>query len=186
MEPQNGRAYTIGLQKLIEFNGPISFVKVTAEINSTAEGWIDEVRPQKYIYMDAAIRQGYTNQGQIIGAQIGPGSKSQYLGITGFFQHGTLGIFVQREVLNQNYYYERIDRLYPFKDVYIDSIHHRANLNVGLNASYKIGHILLQGNFTWNRNFNYGRTESHNPAALYMSVPIVDNYHAQLSIHYLF
>src|SRR5699024_9941828 len=83
MEPQNGRAYTLGIQKLIEFDGAINFLKINAEINSTEEGWIDELRPQKYIYTSAAVRQGYTNRGQLMGAAIGPGGKSQFLGVTG-------------------------------------------------------------------------------------------------------
>jgi hypothetical protein len=189
MEPQNGRAYTLGLQKLIEFNGPIDFVKVTAEINSTEEGWVDEVRPQKFIYMDAAVRQGYTNGGQIMGAELGPGGKSQFLSVIGFFKNGTLGMFIQREVLKQHYYYELLDRYIPEKahsNYLIDSIHHREDLNVGIRSSYKIGAVLLCGSFIWNRNYNYGMNVPSYPQHLSTPIPILDNFHFQLSIHYLF
>jgi hypothetical protein len=189
MEPQNGRAYTLGMQKLIEFNGPINFLKINAEINSTEEGWIDEVRPQKYIYTDAAVRQGYTNRGQIMGAAIGPGGKSQFLGVTGFFKKGKAGIFVQREVLKQHFYYELLDRYISAKargNVGIDSIHHREDLNVGLDAAYKIGTVLLKGSFIWNRNYNYNLGFLSSPHGLTTPIPILDNLHFQISINYIF
>ncbi|HYW36254.1 MAG TPA: capsule assembly Wzi family protein, partial [Balneolaceae bacterium] len=155
LEPQHGRAYTLGLQKVLTFNGPLQLLKINTEINDLLPGLIDWVRPQDYFYTSHAIKQGYTNRGQILGAAIGPGSKSQYLGFTGYFKHGKLGIFGQREVIDNQFYYERIERYHPgggFKN----QTHHYEKLNVGLKGSYKIGPILLNGKITWDKNYNYG------------------------------
>jgi hypothetical protein len=187
MEPQNGRAYTIGLQKLIEFTGPLDFLKINAEINQTSSSWIDELRPQKNIYTSTVIRQGYTNEGQLMGggSQFGPDLQSQFVGVDAYFDRGMAGIFFQRQVIKNTYYYEYHDRYFP-QGGFKDQIHHRVNLNAGLHAMYKIGPVLLEGKFLFNRHFNYGGYAPVRHGSYDTPVFIIDNYQGQLSIHYLF
>jgi hypothetical protein len=184
MEPQHGRAYTFGVQKIIESNW-IDFVKVNAEVNSLLPPRLDDVRPQTYYYTHKRIKQGHTNRGQILGAAIGPGSESQFIGIEGYFKKGKLGIFAQRMVDNNHFHYEFNQRFYPgggFKDQF----HHRVNLNLGLTGAYQMGSILLNGRFTWNKNFNYGRFDLGKPAFYTIEGNNVINIQYQLSVRYLF
>ncbi len=155
MEPQHGRAYTIGIQKII-YSNIIDFVKVNGEFNSLLPGRIDDVRPQPFYYTHQNVKQGHTNRGQILGAAIGTGSTSQYIGIDGYFKKGKLGFFIQRMVENDHFHYEWNQRLYPgnwFKDQY----RHQVNLNIGTTGQYQIGKVLLKGSVIWNKNFDYGR-----------------------------
>lgn len=185
MEPQHGRAYTLGLQKVLEFGGPVNFVKVNAEVNSLLPGQVDDVRPQTYYYTHATVKQGHTNRGEVLGAAIGPGSSSQYIGVDGYFDQGKIGFFVQRVVLNNHFHYEHQQRFFPaggFKDQF----HHRINLNIGFDASYKVGPVLLNGGIIWNRNFNYGRFDLGKRSFYTTPVDIIDNFQYQLSARYLF
>lgn len=155
MEPQHGRAFTLGAQKIIESNW-IDFVKVNAEVNSLLPSRIDDVRPQQYYYTHYQVKQGHTNRGQVLGAAIGPGSTSEYLGIESFFHDGMIGVFAQRVSENNHFHYEWYQRWFGgggFKDIY----HHRVNLNIGLNGKYRVSNLLLGAGVVWNKNYNYGR-----------------------------
>ncbi len=160
LEPDHDRAFTIGFQKVVETSGFFDLFNLNAEINSLVPSRVAEVRPQTFYYRHGRIRQGHTNEGQVLGAAIGPGSASQYFGVDGYFDKGKLGLFVQRVAQNDYFHFEFYDnprfddagRSGP-KDIY----RHRVNLNIGLNADYKIGPLLLSGKLVWNENLNYGR-----------------------------
>lgn len=159
LEPGHDRAYTIGFQKIIESNGRnFDFFKVNFELNSLVPNRTDEVRPQTYYYTHGEIRQGHTNGGQLLGAAIGPGSESQFLGIDGYFKKGKVGISMQRVVDNDFFHYEFNQRyLFETNVGNKDYFNHRANLNIGVNGAYKAGPLLLSGKVIWQKAFNYGR-----------------------------
>ncbi len=185
MEPQHGRGYTLGVQKLLEFNGAINFLRINAEVNSLLPGRIDDVRPQTYYYTHQTVKQGHTNRGEVLGAAIGPGSESQFIGVDAFFKQGKLGFFVQRMVDNNFFHYEHQQRYFPgggFKDQF----RHRVNLNLGLTGTYKLGPLLLDGAFTWNKNFNYGRFDLGEPGFYTIEGNNVINLQYRLSVKYAF
>ena len=184
MEPQHGRAYTFGVQKVIESDW-IDFVKINAEVNSLLPNRIDEVRPQTYYYTHKRIKQGHTNRGQILGAAIGPGSASQYIGVEGYFKRGKVGLFAQRVVDNNHLHYEFMQRFFRGSG-FKDQFHHRINLNLGLTGAYQFNSILLNGSLTWNKNYNYGRYDLGKPAFYTIKGNNVINLQYQLSVKYLF
>lgn len=186
MEPQHGRAYTLGAQKIITSSW-IDFFKINAEFNSLLPQQVDDVRPQTYYYTHQSVKQGHTNGGQILGAAIGPGSTSQYLGVDGYFKRGKVGLFIQRMVDNDLFHYEYYQRFFDtggFKDQF----RHRVNLNIGVDASYEIRSLLLSGGVVWNKNFNYGRFNYGEFPIFYTTREGTDvvNMQFQLSARYLF
>ena len=56
-------------------------------------------------YTSNIIRQGYTNQAQIMGASIGPGSNSQNLNISLNAGYNKIGFFAERVVYNNDFYH---------------------------------------------------------------------------------
>src|SRR5699024_1520608 len=184
MEPQHGGGYTVGVQKIFKSNW-IDFVKVNAEINSLVPRLLDVVRPQTYYYTHKNIKQGHTNKGQVLGAAIGPGSESQYLGIEGFFKNGKLGLFAQRVVKNDHLHYEFSQRFFPGRN-FKDQVHHRVNLNLGLSGAYQFNSILLKGSAVWNKNCNYGQHKLGKPEFYTITGHNVVNMQYQLSVQYLF
>jgi hypothetical protein len=157
MEPEHDRAFTVGFQKVVEGGGFFELYKFNGELSSLVPGRIDEVRPQTYYYGNDTITQGHTNEGQLLGAAIGPGSAGQYLSVDGYFDKGQIGFFIQRVAENDYFHYEYYSRpAFPGngpKDIY----RHRINLNLGLNGRYKVGPLLLSGRLVMNNNYNYGR-----------------------------
>lgn len=188
LEPDHDRAYTIGFQKIIESNW-IDFFKVNLELNSLVPNRLDEVRPQAYYYTHGIIEQGHTNGGQILGAAIGPGSESQFLGVDGYFSKGKVGLFVQRVVDNNFFHFEFNQRfIFPTSIGSKDAFNHRANLNIGANGSYKIGPLLLTGKLIWNKAFNYGRFDlgERERSTLNLGKDDLVNMNFSLSAQYLF
>ena len=47
-------------------------------------------------YVHTAAVEGYTNLGQLLGAAIGPGSNSQFLGLDRYTSRGRWGVFFER------------------------------------------------------------------------------------------
>jgi len=198
IEPNHDRAYTVGFQKVVENPGGwFNLFKINGELSSLLPARVGVVRPQTYFYTHSVIKQGHTNHGQLLGAAIGPGSTSQYLGADGYFKKGKIGLFLQRVAKNNFFYfsYYRFYYLakyanYPYtqtstKDIY----HNRVNLNIGLTGRYQIGSLMLGGKIVWNKNFNYGRFNygkfsNYN----FSTVPKHDvlNMQFQLSVRYYF
>ncbi len=159
LEPDHDRAYTIGFQKIIPADW-IDFVKVNFEISSLVPNRTDEVRYQAYYYTHSKVVQGHTNEGQILGAAIGTGSGSQFLGIEGYFEKGMVGIFAQRVADNNFFHYEfNQSYIFPIAANTKDYFNHQIDLHIGLNGKYKLGNFLLGGRFIWSKAFNYGRYE---------------------------
>lgn len=186
LEPDHDRAYTIGAQKIIQ-SGWINFFKVNIELNNLVPGRVDEVRPQVPYYRHVQIRQGHTNGGQVLGAAIGPGSGSQYVGVEGYFDRGMLGMFIQRVEDNDFFHYEFYEELLiqpELKDIW----RHRINLNIGLKSHYKHGSLLFSGKLVWNKNYNYGRFNLGDLDVDFESIEKNDvvNVQLQLSARYLF
>lgn len=177
MEPDHTRAYTIGFQKLLMSNW-IDFFKVNLELNSTQPTLTEVVRPQVYFYSHYLITEGHTNEGQILGVAIGPGSQSQFLGVDGYFDAGKIGLFVQRVVDNNQFHFE-----YNMQHGIKDWWNHWVKLNIGVDARYKIDQAMLFGKIVWDKNYNYGRYYLGD--VRHTNDDLV-NVQAQLGIQYLF
>jgi hypothetical protein len=73
--PSHTIGYTLGLQ----WNKPQGRTRVQAEVTTLEQSSSFRDRPIGSWYTSRRVIQGYTNQGQALGAAIGPGSSSQWL-----------------------------------------------------------------------------------------------------------
>lgn len=104
LERVHTRSYILGLQKRFEIpkNRWITLnTEITQIENLENTGGADYPVWYEHLY----IPQGYTHQGQVLGAGIGPGSNSQKIRIDFYDRLGLLGISANRIVFNN-------DRLY--------------------------------------------------------------------------
>ena len=62
-----------------------------------------------YRHAWAGWAQGYTNNGQLIGAAIGPGSDSQWMKLSWINPKGSSAVFMQRVTHDKDYYYAIAD-----------------------------------------------------------------------------
>jgi hypothetical protein len=105
--------YVVGLRKWMKLNKN-NYIEVSMELshlqlpdprllyndaspfgNPKINGW----------YTHAQVRQGYTNQGQLLGAGIGPGSNSQFFGISWVNKTNRIGLHGERWVHNKDMHY---------------------------------------------------------------------------------
>lgn len=113
LEPSHSSAFILGLRKLFLLSKQEgSYMQLIIEgsnlagnqtvINRGAGGTVG------LWYQHSAITQGYTNNGQLLGAGIGPGSNLQTLDISWVESIKQVGIQVERYVHNNDFWYDYI------------------------------------------------------------------------------
>ncbi|HEU5175197.1 MAG TPA: hypothetical protein VFT96_10625, partial [Gemmatimonadaceae bacterium] len=80
VEPNHTQAYTVGMQWL---GKPVwaGRFRARGELANLEMSPTFRTRPAATWYTSRAAEQGYTHQGQVLGAAIGPGSSSQHVAI---------------------------------------------------------------------------------------------------------
>ena len=104
-------------------------------------------------YTSDNIRQGYTNEGQMLGAAIGPGSNSQSINLSWNKGLNKIGIFVERLVHNSDFYhYAYLTGLlgYSRADAYW------VDINTGAEIQFSpIKNIIIAGSYMATNSMNY-------------------------------
>jgi len=114
------RAYTIGAIKRFDLPSNGHFLTLLIEHtqlenNSAGAFWRERIgEPGVTIwYVSDEIKQGYTHQGKILGAGIGPGSNSQTVSFTWYHTLGNVELTLARVAYNN-------DRLFKYADYYLE------------------------------------------------------------------
>lgn len=104
LEPEHSQAYTIGFQHLVTAEAARYFV-LRGELTHLEAPPTFQVRPRGVYYTHGVVTQGYTHEGQILGAAIGPGSNSQFLGFDAYTPRGMASFFLRRRVRDNDAYW---------------------------------------------------------------------------------
>lgn len=119
--PFHTQGWTAGLQKnfKINENNSLQILLECTDLQCSADydrliGWYST------FYAHHIIKQGYTNKGQWLGAGIGTGGNSQYLGAKWINKKGYLNLFIQRRNPDLDY------------TMYIDSRNNKTDFNNGI------------------------------------------------------
>jgi hypothetical protein len=107
-------------------------------------------------YTNTSVLQGYTNNAQLLGAGIGPGSNAQTIYFNYKYKNSTIG--VQFERINRNndfYYYAYLSKVGKgiYNAYYVDL---NAGLKYELNLTKSIG-ILAYANYSKAMNYRWVR-----------------------------
>ncbi|MSR05542.1 MAG: hypothetical protein EXR93_00510 [Gemmatimonadetes bacterium] len=94
LEPDHSRAFTAGFQKLLHSGR--GTMRLAGELTTLGRSLTFLERSSLPYYMHYFTPQGYTDRGQLVGAGIGPGSQSQYMGVDRYFASGRWGVFLER------------------------------------------------------------------------------------------
>ena len=97
------------------------------------------------MYTHSLVRQGYTHRGQILGAAIGPGGQSQYLGIDRYTNTGRWGVFIERVRFNDDYYFS----------TFRTRGRHDMELTLGASIYRFIGGVDISGTVQLSRRLNW-------------------------------
>ena len=104
IEPDHSRAYTFGFQKVLGAAGGDYVLQ--GEHTTLGRSATVLARPNPTLYVHDFAEGGYTHKGQLLGAAIGPGGQSQYLGIDRYTETGRWGVFIQRVRFNDDYLFQ--------------------------------------------------------------------------------
>lgn len=141
------RAYVAGFRKLfstkrdafIQFSTEFTQMQLpTGPLTESASSW----------YTDTYVRQGYTHQGKVIGAGIGPGSNSQMAEISWVKGFNRIGLSFERIVRNNDFYYNAFVLTTDFTRHWID-------LSTTLHVDWKFKKLLLSSELALIRSLNY-------------------------------
>jgi hypothetical protein len=102
-------------------------------------------------YTNNFIRQGFTNNGKVLGAGIGPGSTSQMFDFSILYPKSIYGITMNRIVNNRDFYFNAYQDYVNWKSHWVDlSTTFHANFNLNKKIT-----IISDISFTNSLNYNW-------------------------------
>jgi hypothetical protein len=150
--------FVVGARKLFPFGNKGAYLKLTTEFTQ-----LQLMNPALVInvadpfggpmvtswYTSNQIRQGYTNQGQMLGASIGPGSNSQTFSLSWHKGKNKIGLFIERVANNNDFYtYQYFGSTY-YNRYFIE-------INKGFEIQYQVNsQFLLAASAIQTNSLNY-------------------------------
>ena len=106
-------------------------------------------------YQSTIVNQGWSNNGQLMGSSIGPGSNNQSISLSWNKGYNKIGVFVERTVFNNDFYYSayynpNFYNSYGYYNRYWVDLTQRLELQI-----MPIKNILLSASFTNTHALNY-------------------------------
>jgi hypothetical protein len=136
LEPDHSRALVLGFTKA--FASGVSIWRLRGEATNLERSGTFQVRPSPAYYVQPIALQGYTHRGQLLGAAIGPGGSSQFLGVDRYSPAGRIGIQVERVRYDNDAYYDRFGPTETYRG-------HDVETTLGLTALRFVGDFDLVG-----------------------------------------
>jgi hypothetical protein len=141
------RAYVAGINKLFRV-GPDAHLQFQAEFTQLQAPTADLIRSPDSWYTDANVRHGYTHQGRVLGAGIGPGSNSQTFGLSWVKGLKRIGFQFERVRYNSDFYYFAFEYIGDFRRHWVD-------LAGMIKFDFPIGPVFVSGQTGLVRSYNY-------------------------------
>jgi hypothetical protein len=143
-QPDHSRGYTSGIQWARPV-GVDGHVRVQGEITNVEQSATYRFRPLGSWYTSRAVIQGYTNEGQVIGAGIGPGSSSQWAAFDFYKGPWQAGLSIARQRFNNDAFF-----LLP----YATRCGHDVTVYPGLRGAYANRYVRLRADFSAASRYN--------------------------------
>lgn len=155
LEPEHSRAYTLGFEKRTKIGERLTLDMIYEHSNlSINHSYLWRAEPS--FYSHPVNIQGYTHQGQLLGAGIGPGGTSDQVNFLLKSEKRQLGFYLQR-VENNKDYLIRVAKSVDLHDIlFAEGLYYQENFNrfnlifeSTLNQNYNRYNILFndQNNF---------------------------------------
>jgi hypothetical protein len=145
IRPQNFRAYILGLKKLFYYNTSNGkYVEFNLELTQLEQNKTEPINASYFAAYGAPLR-GNTNQGQMLGAGIGPGSNLQTISLSWGKGLDNIGFQLERYVHNNDLYYHLSNDLRG----------HWVDINLAFKGQYSWKSFLLSAKLEGIRSYNY-------------------------------
>lgn len=158
--PFHTQGWTFGIKKAFDLSYELKLAILLEISNLECSADYDRlINWFSTFYAHHKITQGYTNRGQWLGAGMGTGGNSQYLGVNLLHKKGKLSVFAQRQNPDMDY------------SIYIDAKKDAENIANGqFNAEGNIRCLLsfgISANYFFNQNLQFNAkyvfTDERNP-----------------------
>jgi hypothetical protein len=164
----HARGFTFGLEKAYSINNGDDFL-VNIEHTNISLSKSHQYRPTPPYYAHGVVKQGYTNDGQILGAGIGTGGTSNYLSFHWFRQQSMLGLFVQRIQIDDDYYIKNVTDPITEKKLSKKDLR-QSELSLGISGLKKISQFSIAVDLTISKRYNMYYEFKNDQTNLYIGV----------------
>jgi hypothetical protein len=154
VSPDHSHASVIGFRKLfLQPSG--KYIRITAE-NTSLQMTADRIlRNNGSWYRHDIVRSGYTHEGQLLGAGIGPGGSSTVVDLASISTNTALGFTFERYAHNLDFVYDGLSNYdQKWVDLILGSYYQLSHKDFGITASLSAAWIR---NYQWeldNHRFN--------------------------------
>ena len=181
LDSDHSRAVTVGLQKVFKINNDdFLFSWEWTQLEQTASRLI---RNAGSWYEHWWSYDGYTNEGEVLGAGIGPGSNSHYFAINRIRDKEKLGLALEIIDQDNDFYHEAF--VQPDDNGYGDFRRYWKDFNLHVNFSKKYKKFWLSSSLMYSRCLNYQWDLEDTATPYYHPGNDVNNFHMTLKLTYL-
>lgn len=173
-------AYIAGFSKLVPLRAEDQYIQVAVEFTQLERSRSRGVKDKPAWYTDVAIMHGYTNNGQVIGAGVGPGGSMQSLDLSWVKGVKQIGLGFERIANNNDFFYS------AGKPV-ADPRRHWVDLALKGNFSWNFNRLIVNAEFAVVKSLNY-QWQYVDDGSFYWDVPKIDvaNFHSKIGLMYSF
>ena len=175
LDSDHSRAATIGLQKVFKINNKnFSFNWEWTQMEQTAGRLI---RNAESWYEHSWVLDGYTNNGEVLGSAIGPGSNSHYFSFNRIKNYEKIGLSFEIIDHDNDFYYSAFAQAKDYRRYWKD-------FNFHLNYNKMFKNFSISSNIIFIRSLNYQWELIDNIEPYYHPGKDVNNLHINLKISY--
>ncbi len=181
LDSDHSRATTIGIHKLFSTKRKDAFIQVNWEWTQMEQTAGRLLRDAGSWYLHSRVRHGYTHNGEVLGASIGPGSNSHYLSVAWTKGKNRIGVALERVAHNNDFLYFAFENSQDFRRYWVD-------FNIHAFADWEFKKVLASANIFYTRALNYQWELFDVPFVPPFLVPGTDvgNLHIELKLAYKF
>lgn len=179
--PEHSRAYIFGIRKMLLLdNLKDKYILFGAEITQLSQSPDRIVRDAQGWYQHGAVRDGQTNQGQVLGAGIGSGGNLQSMEISWLYKLKKLGISLERYEHNVDF------ATNAFKDINGNS-RKWVDVAFAFKGEWNYKNIIFNTKLQEIKSLNYQWIlQDYDPAKYHIPHNNVFNFHGELGLTYRF
>ena len=179
LDSDHARAYTVGFNKVFKKNQASKIYKVSYERTMMQQTSSRLLRNAGSWYLHSAVRHGYTNNGEVLGAGIGPGSNSQYFELSMIDKLDKYGVAFEVIDQDNDFFIGAFEEAQDFRRYWKD-------FNVHFSFQKKIKNYWGHINVVYSRSLNYQWELEDFTEPYYHAGTDVNNLHVNFNLTYHF
>lgn len=182
VDTDHSRAFTIGMNKLFELPQKKQFLQFNFEWTQTSQTESRFIRDALSWYIHGRVRDGYTNNGEILGSALGPSGNAQYLEVSWVNGLNRIGGAVERYVHNNDFMQLAFVNTLDFTRYWVD-------YNLHGFIDWKLDRFLFSGAIYYTKSLNYEWELSFDPNGIpdrFFPGTDADNFNVDIKLSYLF